>query len=130
MQQKACTYCHTPAEPLATKCLSCGSALPVALPMPVAKLVEAQAHWTLRKTGFVSVGVTAVIAALLIFAESTFVGLLVALWLIFLLPGLMLSSAWMNANRKMGALLGNVLIAIGVWGSCIILLVIAIAISK
>ncbi len=121
-RQKLCTYCSTPAEPLATRCANCGSALPVAMPLAVARLMEAQGKWQLRQAGFVAVGISAGFGALSVFLGGWFV-LLMILWMIFVAPAMLMISAWTNAYRKDGSMLGNSAIAIGVWLICLIVMI-------
>ncbi len=121
-RQKICSYCSTPAEPLATSCDNCGSALPVAMPLAVARLMEAQGKWRLRQAGFVAVGVSAGFGVLSVFLGGWFI-LLMILWMIFGAPAMLMISAWTNAYRKDGTMLGNSAIAVGVWIICLIVMI-------
>ena len=121
-RQKLCTYCSTPAEPLATSCENCGSALPVAMPLAVARLMEAQGKLQLRQAGFLAVGVSAAFGALSVFLGGWFI-LLMILWMIFGAPAMLMISAWTNAYRKDGTMLGNSVVAIGVWIACLIVMI-------
>lgn len=116
MEQKVCKYCETPAEVLSTKCISCGSALPVALPRPIAAIIEKQGHWSLRKTGFITVVFSMVLAYTnILLWESTAVIVVMMLWILLVMPAMLLVSAWMNANRKIGSLLANIFTIAGIW---------------
>ncbi|HIP24382.1 MAG TPA: hypothetical protein EYG79_12435 [Rhodobacteraceae bacterium] len=122
-RQKLCTYCSTPAEPLATSCENCGSALPVAMPLAVARVMEAHGKLQLRQAGFLAVGVSAAFGVLSVFFGGWFI-LLMILWMIFGAPALLMISAWTNAYRKDGTMLGNSVIAIGIWILCLIVMII------
>jgi len=127
-RQKLCTYCSTPADPLDTKCANCGSALPVAMPLAVARLMEAQGKMQLRQTGFIVVGVSAAFGILSVFFSGLFT-LLMVIWIIFISSAMLMISAWANAYRKNGSMLGNSAIAIGVWLLSLIVLIIMGAIT-
>ena len=122
-RQKKCAYCSTPAEPLATSCENCGSALPVAMPLAVARLMEAQGKLRLRQAGFMAIGVSAAFGALPVFLGGWFI-LLMILWMIFGAPAMLMISAWANAYRKDGSMLGNSAIAVGVWVVCLIAMIV------
>jgi VIT1/CCC1 family predicted Fe2+/Mn2+ transporter len=113
-RQKLCSYCSTPADPLDTSCANCGSALPVAMPLAVARLMEAQGKLQLRQAGFIVIGVSAAIGALLAVFSGLF-ALLMIVWIIFIAPAMLMITAWSNAYRKNGSMLGNSAIAVGVW---------------
>ncbi len=113
-RQKLCTYCSTPADPLETKCTNCGSALPVAMPLAVARLMEAQGKMQLRQAGFIVIGVSAAVGALLNILSGFFAFLMIV-WIIFISPAMLMITAWANAYRKNGSMLGNSAIAVGIW---------------
>ena len=127
-RQKLCSYCSTPADPLDTKCTNCGSALPVAMPLAMARLMEAQGKLQLRQTGFIVVGVSAAFGVLSVFFSGLFT-LLMFVWIIFISSAMLMISAWANAYRKNGSMLGNSAIAIGVWLLSLIVLIIMGAIT-
>ncbi len=126
MQQKTCQYCNTPAEPMATRCVSCGSALPVALPRPVAQMVAAQGRWRFGTT----VGVTIGVSLLLGWVYGRFgtsgsfgwLAFLVLSWMIGVMPAMLAYSGWMNARRRIGRLMFYLLAAAGIWFFDIVLL--------
>lgn len=122
-RQKLCSYCSTPAAPLATKCDNCGSALPVAMPLAVARLMEAQGKWRLKQASFVALGISAGLGAFSVFFGGLFI-LVMILWMIFAAPAMLMISAWTNAYRKDGSMLGNSAIAVGVWILCLIVMLI------
>lgn len=115
--QKSCDYCATPALRLATKCESCGSALPVALPRPLARAVEIQSHWSLQTTGIVTSSISFGLGLLNASGWMSVVAitLLIILWLLAVMPGMLLVSAWLNANNKISSFIAKVLITIGLW---------------
>ena len=122
-RQRLCTYCSTPAEPLATKCDNCGSALPVAMPLAVARLMEAQGKWRLRQAGFIAVGISAAFGAVSVFAGGWII-LLMIVWMIFAAPAMLMISAWSNAYRQDGTMLGNSAIAFAIWIVCLIAMIV------
>ncbi len=119
MRQKLCVYCNTPAEPMATKCISCGSPLPVALPRPVAKLVEAQGRWRFRTTLLVTLGASLLIGTLYGYfgTGGTFgwQAFIVLSWVIGIMPTMLVYSGWMNARRNIARLLFYVVASGGMW---------------
>lgn len=125
-QQKTCTYCNTPAEMLATKCENCGSNLPVALPRPMARLVEAQSHWSMGKTGLVSSGVSILLGVMYQYGipNSTLVAVLILLWMILILPAMLGISAIATARRKASQFGVNLLSAFGLWAAGLVLVVV------
>lgn len=123
-RQKLCSYCSTPADPLDTSCANCGSALPVAMPLAIARLMEAQGKLQLRQTGFIVVGISAAFGALSTFLSGLFV-LLMVVWVVFISSAMLMVSAWANAYRKNGTMIGNSAIAVGVWLLSLIVLIAA-----
>ncbi|MCF6272014.1 MAG: hypothetical protein L3J37_02320 [Rhodobacteraceae bacterium] len=125
--QKTCLYCNTPAAPLATQCANCGSALPVALPRPVARMVEAQSRWSMGKTALVTMAVSFGLGALT--NATTVFGVLVAVllgfWLMFFLPGMLFLSAFISTRRNAGLVVLNLVAATGLWGLGVLVSVIA-----
>ena len=114
-QHKTYQYCNTVAEPLATQCANCGSNLPMALPRPVAKLVEAQSKWSMGKTAFVSIFVS---LGLGLTYSSENLGLsltLMLLWMVLFLPPMLVISAVVTAKSDAGRFILNVFAAIGLW---------------
>ena len=116
-QHKTCKYCNTVAEPLATQCGNCGSNLPVALPRPMARLVEAQSHWSMGKTGMVSSGVS---LGLGLIYSSGIIGamwpaILMLLWLFLILPGMLGVTAVSHARGNLGQFGINLSTAVGLW---------------
>lgn len=134
LPQKTCTYCHTVAEPRAKQCANCGSALPLVLPAiiprPVARMVEAQAKWSMGKTAVVSILVSLTLgAAYNVEALSTgLIGVLIGFWLLFFLPGMLLVSAFVHGRSDAGVVVLNLLAAVGLWVLGIMLSIIAIVI--
>ncbi|MBL1436379.1 MAG: hypothetical protein COB08_009300 [Rhodobacteraceae bacterium] len=123
-RQKVCSYCSTPANPLDTSCTNCGSALPVAMPLAVARLMEAQGKLQLRQTGFIVVGISAAFGVLSTFFSGLFI-LLMVVWVVFISSAMLMISAWANAYRKNGSMFGNSAIAVGVWLVSLIVMIIA-----
>ncbi len=127
-RQKACTYCNTPASPLAVKCESCGSALPLALPksipQPVARLVQAQSKWSMTTTAVVSIVVSLLLGTFLNAGTSytVLVASLSALWLIFVLPIMLVTSAIMTARKDAGRVVLGLMASTGLWILGVILL--------
>ncbi len=129
-QQKACTYCGTPADPLAVKCENCGSALPISLPksipQPVARLVEAQSRWSMGTTALISIVVSLLLGLFLNFDKSytVLVGSLAALWLVLVLPVMLVTSAIMTARKDAGRFVVGLFAVIGLWILAVILVTI------
>ena len=123
-RQKLCSYCSTPADPLDTKCANCGSALPVAMPLAVARLMEAQGKMQMRQAGFIVIGISAAVGVLLNIL-SGFFALLMIVWIIFIAPAMLMITAWSNAYRKNGSMLGNSAVAVGIWILSLIVMSIA-----
>ncbi len=119
MWQRHCEYCNTIATPLATRCVSCGSPLPLpkSLPRPVARAVEIQSHWSLRTTGIVTSSISFGLGLLNASGAVSLpaIVLLIILWLLAVMPGMLLVSAWLNANQKISSFIGKVLITVGLW---------------
>jgi len=119
MTQKTCHYCNTPADNLATKCESCGSALPVAIPRPVAQMIVAQGRWRYSKTVAVTLFIS--LAAGWIFKLAGgldrfgLVAFLVLLWILTLMPAMLLYSGWTNSRRNIGKIAVYFLGAAIVW---------------
>lgn len=126
-RQKACTYCGTPADPLAVTCKNCGSALPLALPksipQPVARLVQAQARWSMGKTAVVSVFTSLLLGYFMNSgtAYTALVASLSGLWLVLVLPVMLFTSAIMSARKDAGKMMLNLIAATGLWGVGVIL---------
>ena len=84
------------------------------MPLAVARLMEAQGKLQLRKAGFIVIGISAVVGALLNIL-SGFFALLMIVWIVFIAPAMLMITAWSNAYRQNGSMLGNSAIAVGVW---------------
>ncbi len=129
-RQKACKYCGTPADPMAVRCTNCGSALPIALPrsvpQPVARLVEAQSQWSMGKTALVSIIVSLLLGTFLNSGMSytVLVGSLTGLWVLFILPVMLVTSAIMTARKDAGRVVIGLLASIGLWVLAVILITI------
>ena len=130
-RQKACPYCGTPADPMAVKCHTCGSALPMALPksipQPVARLVEAQSKWSMGKTALVSLFASLILGALFNVESLSpiFTGILIGFWLLVILPSMVFISAIMAARKDAGRMIVNLILATGLWLLGVLLSVIA-----
>ena len=98
------------------------------MPLAVARLMEAQGKLPLRQAGFLAVGVSAASGALSVFFGGWF-ALLMILWMIFGAPAMLMISAWTNAYRKDGSMLGNSAIAVGVWIVCLIAMIVCASIA-
>jgi len=116
-QQKTCKYCHTVAEPLATQCGNCGANLPTALPRPMARMVEAQARWSMGKTALVSVfaSLGLGVAYNVPFLNSTTIAVVIGFWFLIFLPVMLVVSAVMNANKDAGHFVISLMAAAGLW---------------
>ena len=129
-RQKACKYCGTPADPLAVSCENCGSALPIALPksipQPVARLVEAQSRWSMATTAIVSIVVSLLLGVFLNLGTgyTALVGSLTGLWLLFILPIMLVTSAIMTARKDAGRVVVGLIASIGLWVLAVILVTI------
>ncbi len=129
-RQKACKYCDTPADPLAVRCTNCGSALPIALPksipQPVARLVEAQSKWSMGKTALVSIIISLLLGSFLNAGTSyvALVGSLTGLWVLFVLPAMLVTSAIMTARKDAGRVVIGLLASVGLWILAVILITI------
>jgi hypothetical protein len=129
-RQKLCSYCSTPAAPLETKCTNCGSALPIALPksipQPVARLVEAQSKWSMGKTALVSIIVSLLLGTFLNSGTgyTALVGSLAGLWVLFILPIMLVTSAIMTARKDAGRILVGLLASAGLWILAVVLITI------
>ncbi len=128
MQQKLCQYCNTPADLLATKCESCGSALPVSIPRPVARAITAQGRWSFFKTGYITAATSAAFGLIYGFSGGQGMDLkgpvagIVLFWLMSILPAMLLFSAWKNRRDSMGRFLGLLAITPAVWVSNVLVL--------
>ncbi len=121
--QKKCSYCDTPAPRLAFRCKTCGSPLPRMLPpgwkIRDGRLVFRAPVWSLRKTGFVCAGGSAVLGALSPFGLFAMIALF---WVALFTPGTLTLATWRNAQNNMTVLAGNAAISVGVWLLCAIIL--------
>jgi len=117
LQEKTCSYCNTVAAPLATQCATCGSNLPVALPRPMARIIEAQARWSMGKTGVI-IGVVSFalggVYALEIFGTRVPAGIMV-LWILLIMPVMLGVTAVSHAAGKLGQFGINLSSAVGIW---------------
>lgn len=66
----------------------------------------------MRKTGFVTTAISLVLG---VASEWPAVAVIILLWLIFLMPAVLIFSAWTQANRRVGNLIINLLVATGTW---------------
>ena len=98
------------------------------MPLAMARLMEAQGKLQLRQTGFIVVGISAAFGVLSVFFSGLFT-LLMFIWILFISSAMLMVSAWANAYRKNGSMLGNSAIAIGVWLLSLIVLIIVGAIT-
>ncbi len=115
--QKACTYCNTPAAPLAAQCANCGANLPGALPRPVAQLVAAQARWSMGKTALVCIVTSIALGAGF---NASWLGtwvviLLSGFWVAFFMPAMLFVSAFVHSRNDAGRVMLNLIIATTVW---------------
>ncbi len=130
-RQKLCSYCSTPAAPLAVKCENCGSALPLALPaaipQPVARMVQAQARWSMGKTALVCIFVSLLLGTFLNSDTAYFIPVIIlnAFWIILVMPIMLVISAIMSSRRDAGRAALNLLASTGLWIFGVILVTIA-----
>lgn len=129
-RQKLCSYCSTPAAPLAVKCENCGSALPLALPAaipePVARIVQAQARWSMGRTALVSIFVSLLLGVFLNSDTTYFIPVIIlsAFWIIIVMPVMLVTSAIMSSRKDAGRAVLNLLAASGLWVFGVILIMI------
>ncbi|MCF6304665.1 MAG: hypothetical protein L3J33_04785 [Rhodobacteraceae bacterium] len=83
----------------------------------MARAVEIQSHWSLGTTGIVtssiSFGLGLLNASGLV--SGVAITLLIILWLLMIMPGMLLVSAWLNANNKISSFILKVLTTVGLW---------------
>jgi len=118
-RQKICKYCGTPADIMAAQCSNCGSALPMAvpLPLPVARMVEAQSKWSMGKTAFVTV-LTSLLLGVAFNIDAfnpVLIGVLTGFWMLFFMPGMLLVSAFVHAKGDISRMALNLILATGLW---------------
>jgi len=94
------------------------------MPLAVARLMEAQGKMQMRQAGFIVIGISAAVGVLLNIL-SGFFALLMIVWIIFIAPAMLMITAWSNAYRKNGSMLGNSAVAVGIWILSLIVMSIA-----
>lgn len=87
------------------------------MPRPVARIVEAQSRWTMQKTALITIVISLLFG--LGWGPSDWMNATIVvgmvIWFFIVFPIMLMISAWMSTQNKLGGLFLNIVISVAIW---------------